>query len=200
MLDPVRFMTNRSSGIMGYAIAEAAVKRGARVTLVTGPVNLTPPAGVRVVSVQSTMDLYNAMEALCEEQDLIVQSAAPADYTPDTVADQKIKKQKGEDFVLTLRETPDVAAMVGSKKRAGQVLVGFAAETEHVLENAQKKLAKKNLDMICANDVSRTDAGFDVDQNAITLITREDVRPLELMSKKDAAHALLTRAMELFKQ
>lgn len=198
MLDPVRFLTNRSSGKMGYAIAEAAMERGAEVTLVTGPVNIQPPKGVKVVRVLSTRDLHNAMADLCESHDLIVQSAAPADYTPETVADQKIKKQKGEDFVLKLVETPDVAAMVGTKKRPGQVLVGFAAETEHVLENAQKKLAKKNLDMICANDVSRTDAGFDVDVNAITLITKEDIRPLELMSKKDAAHALLSRAMELF--
>ena len=199
MLDPVRFITNRSSGKMGYAIAEAALKRGAEVTLVTGPVNLKAPAGANVVPVLSTHDLAKAMTEFAPRQDVIIQAAAPADYTPDEVAPQKIKKQKGENLTLTLRETEDVAALVGTMKRNGQVLVGFAAETEHVLENAQKKLTKKNLDMICANDVSRKDAGFDVDENALTLITREDVRPLELMSKSAAAHCLLDRVMELIR-
>ena len=139
------------------------------------------------------------MTEFAPRQDVIIQAAAPADYTPDEVAPQKIKKQKGENLTLTLRETEDVAALVGTMKRNGQVLVGFAAETEHVLENAQKKLTKKNLDMICANDVSRKDAGFDVDENALTLITHEDVRPLELMSKSAAAHCLLDRVMELIR-
>lgn len=197
MLDPVRFLTNRSSGKMGYAIAEAALKRGAQVTLVTGPVNIAPPAGCQVVPVQSTQDLHDAMMELCEKQDLIIQAAAPADYTPETVADQKIKKQKGELLELRLRETPDVAAAVGQRKQPGQVLVGFAAETQLVLENAQKKLVSKNLDMICANDVSRSDAGFDVDTNKLTLITRSDVQELPLMSKREAADALLTCALEL---
>lgn len=197
MLDPVRFLTNRSSGKMGYAIAEAALNRGANVTLVTGPVNIKPPKGCRVVSVLSTQDLYDAMMENCASQQLIIQAAAPADYTPKEVSDQKIKKKKGEPFMLELAETQDVAAAVGTRKKSGQVLVGFAAETQLVLDNARKKLASKNLDMICANDVSRSDAGFDVDTNKLTLLTREDMRELPMMTKRDAADALLDRALEL---
>lgn len=199
MLDPVRYLTNRSSGKMGYAIAEMALKRGAEVTLVTGPVNLAVPKGCRAVNVTSTRDLHEAMLSLCAEMDLIVQAAAPADYTPAQVAQQKIKKQKGEPFVLELEETPDVAAAVGAKKQTGQILVGFAAETELVLENARKKLQSKHLDMICANDVSRKDAGFDVDTNCLTLITADDMVSLPLMSKRDAANALLSAALKLKK-
>ena len=199
MLDPVRYLTNRSSGKMGYAIAEMALKRGAEVTLVTGPVNLAVPKGCRAVNVTSTRDLHEAMLSLCAEMDLIVQAAAPADYTPAQVAQQKIKKQKGEPFVLELEETPDVAAAVGAKKQTGQILVGFAAETELVLENARKNLQSKHLDMICANDVSRKDAGFDVDTNCLTLITADDMVSLPLMSKRDAADALLSAALKLKK-
>lgn len=197
MLDPVRFLTNRSSGKMGYAIAEAAIQRGANVTLVTGPCNLKPPQGCRVLSVLSTQDLYDVMMQECQQQHIIIQAAAPADYTPVAVAEQKIKKQKGESLTLELKETQDVAAAVGKCKKEGQILVGFAAETQLVLENARKKLQSKNLDMICANDVSRSDAGFDVDTNKLTLITRDEMCELPLMSKREAADALLSRALEL---
>ncbi|MBR6526282.1 MAG: bifunctional phosphopantothenoylcysteine decarboxylase/phosphopantothenate--cysteine ligase CoaBC [Clostridia bacterium] len=199
MLDPVRYLTNRSSGKMGYAIAEMALKRGAEVTLVTGPVNIPAPKGCRIVSILTTQELHENMLDLCGEMDMIIQAAAPADYTPVQAAQQKIKKQKGEPFVLELKETPDVAAAVGAVKKDHQVLVGFAAETELVLENARKKLKSKNLSMICANDVSRKDAGFDVDTNCLTLITADETVSLPLMTKHEAADALLSAALKLKK-
>lgn len=200
MLDPVRFLTNRSSGKMGYAIAECAAARGAQVTLVSGPVALPVPPGVERVNVVSTEDLLGAMLSRCGEQDVIIQAAAPADYAPEAVAAQKIKKQDGQPLQLTLRETPDVAAQVGALRRPGQVLVGFAAETEKLREHAAEKLAKKRLDMIALNDVSRSDAGFDVDTNQLTLLTGEGETVLPLMSKREAADALLTRVMAIYTQ
>ena len=170
-IDPVRYITNRSSGKMGYAIAEAAARRGAKVTLVTGPVNLSVPEGMEAVHILSTQDLFDTMTARCPEMDIVIQAAAPADFTPAVVADQKIKKHGDGDLTLTLRQTPDVAAQVGKLKKPGQVLVGFAAETNDVLENAQGKLKKKNLDMIVANDVTKPGAGFDVDTNIVTFVT-----------------------------
>ena len=196
-VDPVRFITNRSSGKMGYAIAEAAAKRGAQVTLVSGPVNLSAPAGVEVVSVQSTEDLLAAMLRLAPEQDIVIQSAAPADYRPAEAAPQKLKKQGAGSLTLQLIPTPDVAKTVGAQKRPGQILVGFAAETEQLTENAVKKLDSKNLDMIVANDVTRPGAGFDVDTNIAEFITREDREELPLMTKRDLADAILSRALRL---
>lgn len=164
-IDPVRYLTNDSSGKMGYALAQAAQERGAEVTLLSGPVHIPVPNGVHLVPVTSTMSLCEAMMEHCEAQDLIVQAAAPADYRVEHPADQKIKKQQGEQLVLTLVENPDIAKAVGQKKRPGQVLVGFAAETQNVMANAQKKLASKNLDLIVANDVTVEGAGFGVDTN-----------------------------------
>lgn len=197
-LDPVRFLTNRSSGRMGYALAEAASRRGAEVTLVSGPVALECPTGVRREFVESTQDLYCAMERLCGEQDVIIQAAAPADYRPAHIAGQKIKKADGEAMELKLVENPDVAAMVGSKKRPGQVLVAFAAETQNLSENAAKKLDKKNVEFIVGNDVTRPGAGFDVDTNIITIFDRSGATELPMMKKTEVADKILDHVLKFF--
>lgn len=197
-LDPVRFLTNRSSGRMGYALAEAAARRGAEVTLVSGPVALECPTGVRREFVESTQDLYCAMERLCREQDVIIQAAAPADYRPAHIAGQKIKKADGEALELKFVENPDVAAMVGSKKRPGQVLVAFAAETQNLSENAAKKLDKKNVDFIVGNDVTRPGAGFDVDTNIITIFDRSGATELPMMKKTEVADKILDHVLKFF--
>lgn len=196
-IDPVRYITNDSSGKMGYALAEAAQARGAEVTLVTGPVHIPVPSGVNVVQVTSTMSLYETMMKRCEQQDIIVQAAAPADYRVEQPADQKIKKDDGEPLVLRLIENPDIARAVGSKKRTGQILVGFAAETQNVTANAQKKLDKKNLDLIVANDVTAEGAGFGVDTNIVTLITKAGLEPLPKLSKREVADRIWDKALSL---
>lgn len=197
-LDPVRYMTNDSSGKMGYAIAAAAVRRGAKVTLVSGPVSLPPVEGVRMVPVESTLDLYNVLMMEASAQQVVIQAAAPADYRFETTYDQKLKKTgDNERLTFTMVENPDIAAAVGAKKMPGQVLVGFAAETQSVLENAKKKLAKKNLDMIVANDVTAPGAGFGVDTNIVTLVTADGETSLPLMSKADVADAILDKIAEL---
>ncbi|MBQ9300155.1 MAG: bifunctional phosphopantothenoylcysteine decarboxylase/phosphopantothenate--cysteine ligase CoaBC [Clostridia bacterium] len=198
-VDPVRFITNRSSGKMGYAIAEAAARRGAKVTLVTGPVRLNVPAGVEAVSVVTTEDLLSAMLRLCPDQDIVIQAAAPADYRPREVAPQKLKKQGDGSLALQMVPTPDVAKAVGQQKKPGQTLVGFAAETEKLTDHAMEKLDSKNLDMIVANDVTRPGAGFDVDTNIAELITREGREELPLMTKRALADEILSRAMALRK-
>ena len=195
-LDPVRYLTNRSTGKMGYAIAEAARRRGADVTLVSGPVALTPPQGVQVVSVTTTIDLFDAMTRLSPSFDVIIQAAAPADYRPESVSGHKVKKTQDE-WNVTLVQNPDVAKELGRIKKDGQILVAFAAETDDVLGNAQAKLIKKNADLIVANDVTQTGAGFGVDTNCVTLISRNDVRSLPMMSKLDVGHAILDRVLEL---
>lgn len=195
-IDPVRFITNRSSGKMGYAIAEAARDRGAEVVLVSGPVNLAAPGGVEVVKIESSADLCDAVLARGEWADVVVQAAAPADFTPVNVAERKIKKTGGG-MTLALKNTTDIARELGARKRPGQILVAFAAETDDVLANAKGKLAKKNADLIVANDVTRADAGFGVDTNAVTLITREDQQSLPVMSKRAVADAILDRVSAL---
>lgn len=199
-LDPVRYITNHSSGKMGYAIAEAAQKRGARVTLLSGPVQLKAPEGVEVVDVLSTQDLYERMMERCDQQQIIIQAAAPADFTPVAFAEEKIKKDEGGGMTLQLKETQDVAKAVGKRKQKGQVLVGFAAETEKVTEHAKGKLAKKNLDMIVANDVTRPGAGFNVDTNIVTFITADGMEDMPQLSKADVAQMLLDRAMKLYRK
>lgn len=189
-IDPVRYITNRSSGKMGYALAEAARDRGAEVVLVSGPVALAAPAGVERVSVESSADLCEAVLARGEWADIVIQAAAPADFRPVAMAAGKIKKT-GAGMKLELENTTDIAAELGRRKRPGQVLVGFAAETDDVLANAREKLARKNCDMIVANDVSRSDAGFGVDTNAVTLITADGARELPLMRKREAADGIL---------
>ena len=198
-IDPVRYITNDSSGKMGYALAQAAQERGAEVTLLSGPVHVPAPTGVHIVPVTSTLSLYECMMEHCEKQDIIVQAAAPADYRVEAPAQQKIKKQSGEPLVLTLIENPDIAKAVGQRKQPGQVLVGFAAETQNVMANAQKKLASKNLDLIVANDVTAEGAGFGVDTNIVTLITRDSSEALPKMSKHDVADRIWDKALTLRK-
>lgn len=196
-LDPVRYISNRSSGKMGYAIAQAAQKRGAEVTLLSGPVAIEAPLGVKLVPFTTTQELLDRASELAREQDLLIQAAAPADYRAKEVAPQKIKKQGGEPMTFTLVENPDVAATLGKAKRSGQVFVGFAAETNDVLAHAKDKLARKNLDMIVANDVTRPGAGFDVDTNIVTLITKDGQEALPMMSKAEVAQRILDRALAL---
>ncbi|MBQ6858815.1 MAG: bifunctional phosphopantothenoylcysteine decarboxylase/phosphopantothenate--cysteine ligase CoaBC, partial [Clostridia bacterium] len=196
-IDPVRYISNRSSGKMGYAIARAAQMRGADVTLLTGPVSLSAPQGVRVVPFTTTQDLLDAALEHADAQDIIIQAAAPADYRAKEIAGQKIKKKDREDMVLRLVENPDVAATIGKKKREDQVFVGFAAETNDVTAHAQGKLMKKNLDMIVANDVTAPGAGFDVNTNIVTLMTRDAMRTLPLMSKDDVAGCILDAVVSL---
>ena len=198
-IDPVRYITNRSTGKMGYAIAAAAAARGARVTLVSGPTRLECPAGVERVDVESSAQLCEAVLARGDAADAVIQAAAPADFRPKTYSAHKIKKT-GEGMALELEATTDIAAELGRRKRAGQVLVAFAAETDDVLENAARKLEKKNCDMIVANDVSRSDAGFGVDTNVITLIRHSGAQTLPKMTKRAAADAILDSVKEMVKR
>ena len=195
-IDPVRYITNRSSGKMGYAIAEAARDRGAEVVLVSGPVNLAAPEGGEVVKIESSAELCAAVLARGDWADVVIQAAAPADYTPVNVSETKIKKT-GVGMMLELKNTTDIAKTLGERKHPGQVLVAFAAETDRVLENAKGKLEKKNADLIVANDVTRPGAGFGVDTNAVTLITRQDENALPVMSKRDVADAILDKVAAL---
>lgn len=196
MIDPVRFLSNRSTGKMGYALAEAAKRRGATVTLVSGPTALTPPIGVELVEITSTQDLYEAMMLRAQTADAIIQAAAPADFTPASYSHDKIKKD-GQGMALELAPTPDVALALGKRKRAGQVLVGFAAETGDRIENARGKLAKKNCDLIVFNDVTEPGAGFAVDTNRVTLVEAERETHIPLMDKLYVAGRILDRVAAL---
>ena len=191
-LDPVRFMTNHSSGKMGYAIARAAALRGANVTLVSGPTNLPKPAYGEFVPITSAQDMYEAVTSRAGGMDIVIKAAAVADYRPATVAGDKIKKSgTDDDLNLRLERTNDILATLGANKKEGQFLCGFSMETRDMLENSRKKLQKKNLDMICANNLKESGAGFGVETNVLTLITPTDEIALPLMSKEEAAHALL---------
>ena len=196
-LDPVRFLTNDSSGKMGFAIAEAARCRGAEVTLVKAATTAQTPAGVRIVTVESAEDLLKAMKKDAPKQDIVIQAAAVADYRPATVAKTKIKKKSGEPLILTLEENPDIAKTIGQMKKAKQTLVGFAAETDHVASHAKKKLEAKNLDMIVANDVTKPGAGFNADTNIAALMTKDETKELPLMSKRQLADVILDKIMEI---
>ena len=195
-VDPVRFITNHSSGKMGYAIAHAAALRGAEVTLVSGPVSLTPPAGVKLVPITSARDLFNAVTAVSDQQDIIIKAAAVADYRPAAVSDEKIKKAD-DDLSLNLERTEDTLQYLGQHKRAGQILCGFAMETSDLENKARGKLAKKNLDMIVANNVKVAGAGFGTDTNVVTFITPDDTQQLEIMTKENVAMKLLDRLITL---
>ena len=192
-LDPVRFLTNDSSGKMGFAIAEAARDRGAEVTLVKGNTTAPVPDGVRIIEIESARDLLDGMKKEAPKQDIVIQAAAVADYRPAACAKTKIKKKDGEPMAIRLTENPDIAKTIGAKKKASQVFVGFAAETDHVAAHAQEKLIKKNLDMIVANDVTKPGAGFNTDTNIVTLITKEGSEALPIMSKREVADAILDR-------
>ena len=194
-IDPVRYITNHSSGKMGYAIARAAAFRGADVTLVTGPVHLAPPLFVNTVPVVSAQDMFEAVTERSAAQDIIIKAAAVADYTPVERADQKVKKKEG-DLSIPLKRTQDILAWLGEHRREGQFLCGFSMETEHLLENSRAKLAKKHVDMIAANSLRAEGAGFGTDTNRITLITADGDRELPLMSKEEAAHQILTEIRE----
>ena len=194
-IDPVRFITNHSTGKMGFAIARAAMLRGAQVTVVAAHADVAPPMFVEVVSVKSAADMFDAVTARAPEQDIIIKAAAVSDYTPVTVADSKVKK-KDEDMSIELKRTRDILKYLGEHKKEGQFLCGFSMETDNVLENSRKKLASKNADMICANSLRTKGAGFGGDTNIITLITADAEQELELMSKDAAAHLILDAIRE----
>ena len=193
-LDPVRYLTNHSSGKMGYAIAHAAMLRGADVTLVSGPTALKYPPLVRTIPIVTAQEMYEAVTREAEHADIIIKAAAVADYTPETVADNKIKKSDS-DLSIPLRRTRDILGYLGTHRRPGQFLCGFSMETEHMLENSRKKLSKKNLDMIVANNVKDAGAGFQGNTNVITMITQDSITQLPLMDKEEAAHAILTEIL-----
>ena len=195
-IDPVRYLTNHSSGKMGYAIAKAAMLRGARVTLVSGRCSLEPVPFVEIVNITTAEDMFNAVTSHADEQDIIIKAAAVADYTPEFVSDQKIKKSD-DDMSIKLRRTKDILKYIGDHRRDGQFICGFAMETENMLENARKKLKSKNIDMIAANNVKVSGAGFEHDTNVLSLITKDSEIQLELMSKFDCANRLLDEIIRL---
>lgn len=195
-LDPVRYLTNHSTGKMGYAIAKMAMLRGADVTLVTGPTNIAPPPFVNVVNVTSAQDMFNAVTENAPNSDYIFKAAAVADYTPAQYADNKLKKKDG-DMSIPLMRTRDILAWLGENRREDQVICGFSMETENMIENSRAKLVKKNVDMICANNLKQDGAGFGVDTNIITIITKDDTIQLPLQSKETAANAIIDKALTL---
>ena len=178
---------------MGYAIAKAAARRGAEVTLISGPVSLAAPKYVKLVPIRSAQEMYEAVMAAAKDADIVIKAAAVADYRPASVADNKLKKKDGE-LALPLERTKDILAALGEDKRPGQFLCGFSMETENMLENSRKKLEKKHLDLIAANNVKVAGAGFQVDTNQLTLSTRDDLKELPLVSKEAAADLLLDEA------
>ena len=195
-LDPVRYMTNFSSGKMGYALAEEAKKRGGEVVLITGPVNLTPPYGVEIIKINTTIEMLNAVEKNFGDCDILIKAAAPLDYRPETVSKDKIKKN-GESLQLKFVPNPDIAAHFGKFKR-NQIIVGFAAETNNVIEYAKGKLKKKNFDFIVVNDISKDGAGFRTDTNIVSIIDNKDVVDnYPLMEKRKLAGIILDKAVEL---
>ena len=195
-LDPVRYLTNHSTGKMGYAIAKMAAMRGAEVTLISGPTCLPAPAFVKMVNVISAAEMFEAVAAHAPQADMIFMAAAIADYTPMTYADNKIKKKDG-DVSVPLKRTQDILAWLGEHRRESQVICGFSMETENLIENSRAKLIRKNADMICANNLKVEGAGFGVDTNVISVITKETIAELPLQSKESAANAILTIANNL---
>ena len=193
-IDPVRYLSNFSSGKMGYAIAERALLRGARVLLVTGPVAIAPPDGVQVIAIESALDLLDAMQAHAPQADIVIQAAAVADYRPAQVSGQKIKKKDG-DLSIPVERTADILGTIGPKK-THQFLCGFSMETRDMVENSTAKLTRKNLDMVVANNLKVAGAGFGVDTNVVTFITPDGTRELPLMSKADVADAILDEILK----
>lgn len=199
-IDPVRFVGNRSSGKMGYAVAQMAAERGAEVLLVSGPSALAAPANVRTVKVETTNEMLEACVNAYAEMDIVIKAAAVADYRPHDVADQKIKKKTDDALTVVMDKNPDILKILGSQKKQ-QVLVGFAAETQNLLENARDKVVKKNLDMIVANDVTAAGAGFNADTNIVKfLFANGEVRSLEQMPKVDVANCILDEALKIRQQ
>lgn len=198
-LDPVRYLTNHSTGKMGYALARMAMLRGADVILVSGPVSIVPPPFVRVVPVVSAQDMYGEITTYAPQSDYIFMAAAVADYTPAQYSDDKIKKQEGK-MQISLKRTQDILGFLGEHRRDGQIICGFSMETRDMLENSRAKLQKKHVDMICANNLKVPGAGFGVDTNVITIITQADTTELPLLSKEEAANTILNKAITLSKQ
>lgn len=192
-IDPVRYITNHSSGKMGYAVAKAAMLRGAEVTLVSGQVNIDPVPFVKTISVVSAKDMYNAVIKEFENTDIVIKSAAVADFRPAVVADNKIKKGGNENMSIELERTDDILRYLGEHKRNNQFICGFSMETENMIENSRKKLEKKNLDMIVCNNLKEQGAGFQTDTNKVTIIDRHSTEELELMSKAEVADKILDR-------
>lgn len=197
-IDPVRYITNHSSGKMGYAVAEIASKRGADVTLISGPVHIEPPAFVKIVNIQSADDMYNAVMDNLSDCDILVKAAAVADYTVPNASDEKIKK-KNDDLSLALSKTKDILKAVGERKTDRQIICGFSMETSNLIENSKKKLVSKNCDMIIANNLKDDGAGFGVDTNKVTIITENNADSLDVMTKKETAEKILDAALSLLK-
>lgn len=195
-IDPVRFISNHSSGKMGFAIARAAMLRGADVTVVAAHTDVEPPLFVNVVRVQSAEDMFLAVKERLPETDIVIKAAAVADYTPLTVADSKIKKSDS-DMSIPLKRTVDILKYIGENKHEGLKVCGFSMETDNVIENSRKKLGSKNADMICANSLRSAGAGFGTDTNIITIITRDDTEELEIMTKFDAANVILSKIIKI---
>ena len=191
-IDPVRFITNHSSGKMGYALAKMAALRGAQVTLVSGPVSISPFTGIEKVDVRSAQEMFEAVTARSAINDIIVMCSAVADYTPANYSDQKVKKSDGN-LNIALTRTQDILAYLGAHKHEGQILVGFSMETEHLIENSSEKLRKKNADIICANSIVSSQTGFGVDTNKVTLISRQGIEELPLCSKDETADLILDK-------
>lgn len=194
-IDPVRYISNHSTGKMGYAIARQAMLRGAEVTLVSGKVSIQPPVGVRLIPAVSAADMAAAVKDNAPEQDIIIKAAAVADYRPRTAADEKLKKKDGE-MSIELERTEDILGFLGAHRREGQFLCGFSMETEHMLENSRVKLDKKNIDMIVANNLKQAGAGFGTDTNVVTFLTKDETVELPVMSKEEVADKLLDFIMK----
>ena len=195
-LDPVRYISNHSTGKMGYAIAKICMLRGADVTLVSGRTAITPPPFVNVVPIVSAKDMFEAVTSRAAEQDIIIKAAAVADYRPKYVSDEKMKKKDG-DLSIPLERTDDILAWLGDHRREGQILCGFSMETSNMLDNSRKKLEKKHVDMIAANNLKQAGAGFGTDTNILTLITRDHITELPMMSKEEAASGLMDELMKM---
>ena len=195
-LDPVRYLTKHSTGKMGYAIARNCMLRGADVTLVTGQTSIEKPRFVNIVPIESAREMFEEVTGRAPEQDIVIKAAAVADYRPQTVSDEKVKKS-GDHMTLELEKTDDILKYLGEHKKEGQFLCGFSMETEHMLENSRAKLKKKNLDMIVANNLKQAGAGFGTDTNVITMITPEEEISLDLMSKEEAAGKILDEILKL---
>lgn len=195
-LDPVRYLTNHSTGKMGYALARMAMLRGAEVTLVSGPVSIAPPPFVNLVPIVSAQDMFEAITTHAPQSDFIFMAAAVADYTPAQYADDKIKKHDG-DMQIPLKRTRDILGYLGEHRKDNQIICGFSMETRDMLENSRAKLQKKRVDMICANNLKVPGAGFGVDTNVITMITEGDITELPLLSKEETANAILDKAISL---
>jgi len=197
-IDPVRFITNHSTGKMGYSLAEAALERGAEVTLISGPTNLSPPKGVKLIKINTTLEMYDAVMDNYTDKHIIIKSAAVADYRPETISKSKIKKNEGN-LTLTLVRNPDILKELGRVKEH-RVLVGFAAESDNVIENAKGKIKRKNLDFIVANDITEEGAGFGTDTNIVNIIDKnDDIEKIEKSSKIKIAHRILDKANKFIK-